>query len=81
MLRSNEENQDLWGKGMAFTQDDLDAIEEAIASGALIVEYNDRKVEYRKMGDLIKARNLIRKKLGLTAKRATVLCDPKKGTC
>jgi len=66
---------------MAFTQDDLTAIEEAIASGALEVEYNDRKVKYRSINELLKARDLIQKKLGLTKRSARVLCNAKKGTC
>lgn len=44
---------------MAFTQTDLDAINEAIASGALKVKYQDREVTYQTFDDLTKARNLI----------------------
>lgn len=49
---------------MAFQQSDLDAIEKAIASGALTVKFSDKEVTYRTMDDLMKARDLIRKKLG-----------------
>lgn len=48
---------------MAFTSDDLDAIERAIATGELEVEYADRRVRYRSMEELIKARDLILNKL------------------
>jgi len=65
-----------------WTAEHLATIEEAIATGALEVEYNDRRVKYRSMNDLIKARNLIRKCLGLTSKSGTrVLCKTDKGTC
>lgn len=45
---------------MAYTTTDLEAIERAIATGARIVEYADRKVEYRSIGELIRARDEIR---------------------
>lgn len=65
-----------------FTEDDLAAIEEAIASGALEVEYNDRRVKYRSMNELKQARELIRRALGLTNKSGSrLLCEAKKGTC
>jgi roadblock/LC7 domain-containing protein len=44
---------------MAFTQTDLDNINTAIATGELAVEVNGRKVVYRSMDDLLKARALI----------------------
>lgn len=65
-----------------WTIEDLAAIEEAIATGALEVEYNDRRVRYRSMKDLIAARELIKRCLGLTKKTGTrFLCEAKKGTC
>lgn len=44
---------------MAFTQNDLDNINTAIATGELSVEVNGRKVVYRNMDDLMKARSVI----------------------
>jgi hypothetical protein len=44
---------------MAFTQTDLDAVNAAIASGELSVEVSGRRVVYRSMDDLLKARSLI----------------------
>lgn len=65
-----------------WTSEDLAAIEEAIACGALEVEYNDRRVRYRSMKDLLTARELIRRCLGLTKKTGSrLLCESKKGTC
>lgn len=47
-----------------FSQAGLDAIEEAIAGGYLRVKYDDKEVWYRDMNELLKARELIRKRLG-----------------
>lgn len=52
---------------MAFTQTDLDAINAAIARGESVVRFADRTVEYRSIGDLIKARNLIVAELNAAA--------------
>lgn len=41
---------------MAFTQDDLDALDEAIASGELSVDFGDRKVVYRSIEQLKSAK-------------------------
>lgn len=45
---------------MAWTLTQLQAIEDAIASGQLKVAYEGKSVEYRSMDDLIAARNTIR---------------------
>ncbi|MBR8429392.1 hypothetical protein KDW37_01500 [Burkholderia cenocepacia] len=45
---------------MAFTQNDLVAVERAIASGALTVEYNGKKTTFRSIADLLAARDLIK---------------------
>lgn len=50
---------------MAFTQTDLDAVEEAIKSGELTVQYQDRRTTYRSIGELLQVRQLIRQELGL----------------
>ena len=44
---------------MAWTQSDLDAIDRAIASGELSVAYQDKRVLYRSMEELVQARGLI----------------------
>lgn len=41
---------------MAFTTDDLAALDAAIASGELTVSHNGRTVTYRSISDLLKAR-------------------------
>ncbi|RQZ24175.1 hypothetical protein DIE14_21930 [Burkholderia sp. Bp9017] len=45
---------------MAFTQNDLIAVERAIASGALTVEYNGKKTTFRSVQELLAARDLIK---------------------
>lgn len=52
---------------MAFTQTDLDNINAAVGTGELSVEANGRKVVYRNMDDLLKARNLITSDLAAAA--------------
>lgn len=45
---------------MSWTASDLVAIEAAIASGALSVQFSDRRVQYRTMDELLKARAIIK---------------------
>jgi len=44
---------------MAFTPQDLAAIDSAIASGELTIRANGREVTYRSLSDLLQARTLI----------------------
>ena len=56
---------------MAFSTADLTSIETAIATGELTVEIEGKRVTYRSIDDLRKARNLIMAELqasGATAK-------------
>lgn len=48
---------------MAFVSEDLDVINQAIASGEMNVEYSDHKVTYRTMGELFRAKAHITKEL------------------
>ncbi|RMO08991.1 hypothetical protein ALQ47_00699 [Pseudomonas cichorii] len=52
---------------MAYTQKQLDAVEQAIARGEKIVRYADRTVEYRSVDELIQARDQIRTDLARAA--------------
>lgn len=67
---------------MAWTQSDLDAIDEVIASGEMTVKYRDREVTYRSMDDLLRARKLILAELGQasTFDRRRRLAKTTKGT-
>ena len=57
---------------MAFTTDQLTAVETAIATGELTVKFNDRLVTYRSVDELKASRDLIRAELsgagGLSAR-------------
>jgi hypothetical protein len=48
---------------MAFTLSQLNALEAALASGQLSVNYDGKSVTYRSVSDLMAARNLIRGEL------------------
>lgn len=44
---------------MAFTQEDLESVNAAIASGELSVTIDGRNVQYRSISELLKAKNHI----------------------
>lgn len=48
---------------MAFTQQQLSALEDAIAMGTLSVEYADKKVTYRSLGEMMRIRDTMRRDL------------------
>ena len=52
---------------MAFTVSDLTAVETAIKSGELKVQYNDRVVVYRSISELLTARDLIKQEVNAPA--------------
>ena len=52
---------------MAYTQQDLNALNSAIVSGHLRVEYDGKKVEFRSLSDLIKIRDMVAAELAPTS--------------
>uniref|UniRef100_A0AB39C9U6 Uncharacterized protein n=1 Tax=Aliivibrio phage vB_Alvi_H905 TaxID=3234039 RepID=A0AB39C9U6_9VIRU len=44
---------------MAFSKDDIDALDEAIASGELSVKIDGREITYRSMTELFRAKRHI----------------------
>ncbi|QZA80191.1 phage head-tail joining protein [Deefgea piscis] len=44
---------------MAVTQAQLDALDGAIATGELEVEYDGKRIKYRSIDELMKARNFV----------------------
>lgn len=48
---------------MAYTQKDLDAINKAIAGSQLEVQYADKRVRYRSLEELERARRIIQNDL------------------
>ena len=55
---------------MAFTQDDVDAINDAIATGEMEVEFADgKRVRYRSIADLVRAKTHIETRISTDAGR------------
>lgn len=52
---------------MAYTQDQYNKLNEAIAQGALVVRYADKTVEYRSLDDMLRIRKLMADELGLNS--------------
>jgi hypothetical protein len=48
---------------MAYTTAQLQALEDAIATGELTVEYDGKKVTYRSIAELLTARDFVRGQL------------------
>ena len=57
---------------MSFTQTQLDALEAALASGALTVEYDGRRVTYRSVAELKEAIAEVRAALDSAAGKTRV---------
>ena len=51
---------------MSWTQEQLDALNAAIAEGATRVRYGDREVQYRSLAEMTQLRDAMRRALGLT---------------
>lgn len=50
---------------MAIMLEDLEALEEAIVKGIKVVRYVDKEVTYRSLDEMLRVRDMIRRKLGL----------------
>jgi len=55
---------------MAWTQQQLTALEAAIADGALTVRYADKTVTYRSLDEMLRIRDMMRDALGLSGSEA-----------
>jgi hypothetical protein len=64
---------------MAWTQDQLDALDAAIANGTLSVEYADKKVTYRSLDEMLKIRAAMQKALGQTTRSTRIQMIVDKG--
>jgi len=49
---------------MAYTQSQLDALELALASGTLTVEFDGKRVTYRSLDEIQRAIDIVKKALG-----------------
>jgi hypothetical protein len=56
---------------MAYTQTQLDALDEAIASGTKVVMYDGKRVEYATLDELLRARRIVARGLEVSATRVT----------
>jgi len=50
-----------------FTVESLEALESAILQGVQTVKYSDKEVTYRSLDEMMRIRDLLRKKLGMSA--------------
>jgi hypothetical protein len=65
---------------MAFTQAQLDALDEMIAAGVTETEYEGKKVVFASLNDLMRRRDFIARKLGQSsAKNARIYPTLSKG--
>jgi len=48
-----------------FTFERLEALEAAIAEGVLVVKYSDKEITYKSTAEMLQARDLARRVLGL----------------
>lgn len=62
---------------MAFSKDDIDALDEAIASGELSVKIDGRKAVYRSISDLLRAKRHIQR---MIAKQSGIKINPFSGS-
>ena len=50
-----------------FSQAQYDALVAAIATGSKVVQYSDKRVEYRTLSEMLSLANLMASDLGITA--------------
>lgn len=64
---------------MAYTLDDLAALEAGIAKGVLRVRQGDEEVWYRSLAEMERIRRQMREELGLTSTNRIVAPQPSNG--
>lgn len=52
---------------MAYTAEQLTALENAIATGALEVKYADKSVTYRSLSEMLSLRDAMKQELGVAS--------------
>lgn len=55
---------------MAFSIDDLEALDRSIALGVTTCQYSDRTVTYRSLSDMLRVRELMRKEVAPSSVKA-----------
>jgi len=64
---------------MAFSQTQLDALDDAIAQGALVVRFGDRSITYQSLSDMLRLRDTMRGELGVSlpaSSRSSIITIP-----
>jgi hypothetical protein len=64
---------------MPWTLADLEALDEALMSGAQSVQYESKSVSYRSIDDMLRVRTIMRIELGLTSNQRTALVAHQRG--
>lgn len=49
---------------MAYSQQDIDALQKAIAQGVRKVKYQDRETEFRSLDEMLQTLNMMQKSVG-----------------
>lgn len=62
-----------------YTQAQLDALNAAIAQGALQVRYGDKHVIYRSMDEMLRLRDLMKRELGQVSNNQKIFPNFSKG--
>lgn len=52
---------------MAWTQAQLDALDSAIAEGALTVKYQDKSITYRSLDEMMRVRNMMAESMNVSS--------------
>lgn len=64
---------------MAYTTEQVDTLEAAIAQGAKRVQYADKTVEYRSLSEMIELLGIMKTELGLIPAKTRKLAQHSKG--
>jgi hypothetical protein len=66
---------------MAFSQDDLDKVKAAIVQGAAVVKvkHGDKEVTYRGLAEMVQAKEMIERELGIQPKTRRLYAKTSKG--
>lgn len=56
----------------SFTQENLDALEQAIAEGALTVRFADKEITYQSLDQMLRVRRIMKQSLGKGPKRKRI---------
>ena len=60
---------------MSFDQTDLDKINDALVRGERVVQFADRKVEYRSVSEMMRVRDMLLKNIHSSARQFRVRVD------